>query len=159
MFWACARTEVNRERFASGLLVQRGFAVYLPRIAECIVRRGRKVTIEKPLFVGYLFVVIETRWYDAQWCPGVNRILLGPDGVPAKVPPKVITDLKGQERNGLVQLPRNPRFKPGDPVRVTRGMFIGLRGLYQNQRPHERIAILLAVLGKVELAAADVEAG
>jgi hypothetical protein len=71
----------------------------------------------------------------------------------------VIADLKGQERGGLIVLPRPPRFKLGDPVRVTRGMLAGLSGLYQGQRNHERVAVLLAVLGKVELAAGDVVAG
>jgi transcription antitermination factor NusG len=158
MYWACARTQPNREHFAESELSRRGYEVYSPRIAEHIIRRGRKVAVERSLFVNYIFVVIEARWYDAHWCPGVISLLLGADGTPAKVPPKVITDLKSQERNGLIRLPRPPRFRPGDPVRVTRGMLAGLSGLYQGQRSHERIAILLASLGKVEIAAGDVEA-
>jgi hypothetical protein len=102
--------------------------------------------------------VIEARWYDAHWCPGVIPLLLAADGTPAKVPPKVITDLKSQERGGLIRLPGPPRFQAGDCVKVTRGPLQGLQGLYADQRPHERIMILMAVLGRVEIAAGDVEA-
>jgi transcriptional antiterminator RfaH len=157
MYWTVARTAPNRENFASSELGRRGFEVYAPRIAERIVRRGLKITVERPLFAGYLFVVIEVGWYDAHKCPGVVAVLL--DGErPAKVPPKVITDLRSRERNGLVVLPHKPPFRLGDRVKVLRGPLAGLSGLYQGQRSHERIAILLAALGRVELAAGDVEA-
>jgi transcriptional antiterminator RfaH len=158
MYWTCARTQPNREGFAESELGRRGYEVYSPRIAERVVRRGTKIVVIKSLFTNYLFLQVEVQFYSAMNCPGVVTLLL--DGErPAKVPPKVIADLKGQERNGLVQLPRKPLFRPGDAVKVTRGVFIGLRGLYQDQRAHERVAILLAVLGKVELSAADIEAG
>jgi transcriptional antiterminator RfaH len=157
-YWTVARTVPNRQNFASSELGRRGYEVYSPRIVEHIVRRGRKVAVERSLFVNYIFVVIEARWYDAHWCPGVISLLLGADGTPAKVPPKVIADLKSQEHGGLIVLPRLPPFRPGDPVRVTRGPLRGLRGLCQGMRPRERVMILMAVLGKVELAAGDVEA-
>jgi hypothetical protein len=66
-YWACARTEPNHEIFASKMLVQRGFEVYSPHIAERIVRRGRKITVERPLFASYIFVMVIDRWYDAHW--------------------------------------------------------------------------------------------
>jgi transcriptional antiterminator RfaH len=156
--WICARSEPHREQFATGELRRRGYEIYLPRIAEHIVRRGRKITVEKPLFASNIFVVVIDRWYDCRWCPGIAAVLLGADGIPAQVPPKVITDLKGRERNGLIVLPQPPCFRPGDRVRVTRGVLAGLSGLYQGQRSRERVAVLRAVLGRVELAAGDVAA-
>jgi hypothetical protein len=45
-------------------------------------------------------------------------------------------------------------------VRVTQGPLRGLDGLYEGQRPHERVLVLLAVLGaarRVELGADDIE--
>jgi transcriptional antiterminator RfaH len=157
MYWACARTQPSREHFAESELGRRGYEVYSPRIAERIVRRGRKVTVEKPLFVNYLFLEIEMQFYAAHKCPGVVAVLL--DGErPAKVPVAVITGLRSRERNGLIMLPRKPPFRLGDRVKVLRGPLAGLSGLYQGQRSHERVAILLAALGRVELAAGDVEA-
>jgi transcription antitermination factor NusG len=157
-YWTVARTAPNRENFAESELDRRGFEVYAPRIAERIARRGRKITVERPLFAGYIFVVIEVGWYDAHWCPGITRLLLSVDGSPAKVPVAVVAGLKARERSGLIVLPRRPPFLPGDRVRVIRGPLAGLSGLYQGQRSHERVAILLAALGRVEIAAGDVAA-
>jgi len=159
-YWTVAKTEPNRENFATEMLGQRGFETYSPRIAERITRRRRQITVERSLFATYIFVVIVDRWYDARWCPGISKVLLGADGTPEKVPPAVVTGLKAREgRNGLIQLPRRPPFRLGDRVKVLRGPLAGLSGLYQGQRSHERIAILLAALGRVELAAGDVAAG
>ena len=73
----------------------------------------------------------------------------------------MIDELKQRERNGLIELTKAPRFKPGDPVKVTRGAFTGHLALYDGQTSHERVAVLLALLGgrvRVELPEADVEA-
>jgi hypothetical protein len=43
-------------------------------------------------------------------------------------------------------------------VRITKGLLCGLSGLYAGQRGHERVAVLLSALGRVELAKGDVEA-
>ena len=52
---------------------------------------------------------------------------------------------------------RLPRLRPGDPVRVTDGAFIGFCGLVEGLRGHERVAILLGAL-RMTLPAADVTA-
>jgi hypothetical protein len=77
------------------------------------------------------------------------------------VPDQLITDLRGRERNGLVELPPSsppPGFKRGDPVRIVRGLFAGRLALFEDQRPHERVAVLLQVLGQVELPKGEVAA-
>ena len=60
-------------------------------------------------------------------------------------------------RGGFIVLPERPRFRRGDEVRIARGAFAGLTGLYAGMRGPERIAVLLATLGRVELAAVDIE--
>jgi transcription antitermination factor NusG len=74
---------------------------------------------------------------------------------PARVPDKVIAELKGRERNGLVEL-APPGFRRGDKVRIVRGPLSGLEGLVEGLRPQQRIEILLAVLGRVALAKGDI---
>jgi transcription antitermination factor NusG len=81
-------------------------------------------------------------------------------GLPVRVPDGVLDAIRKRERNGLVQLPRPPRFKPGDTVRIGRGPFQGHLALYDGQTAHERIAVLLRLLGaerRLELAADAVE--
>ena len=79
---------------------------------------------------------------------------------PAAVPEAVIEDLKGSETGGLIDLPRPPKFRPGDRLRVMHGPFAGHVGLYAGMKPRERVEVLLAILGgsqRVTLAADSVE--
>ena len=112
-----------------------------------------------PLFPGYTFLTIEAQWHAARWSVGVLGLIM--DGVrPAKVADSVIADIRSRERNGLVELPRRDGLKPGDQVRVLHGPFAGHLGLYADMRSHERVLVLLAVLGgqvRTELAKAAVE--
>ena len=61
----------------------------------------------------------------------------------------------------MVELPKREKFRTGEAVQVTRGPFSGQLGLYQGQRPRERVLMLLALLGghqRVELAQGNIEA-
>jgi transcriptional antiterminator RfaH len=111
------------------------------------------------LFPGYLFVLIELQWHTARWSPGVTRIVLA-GGTPAVVPEGVIMALKARETGGLIDLPKPPKFRTGDRLRVTRGPFAGHVGLYAGMKPRERVEVLLTILGgsqRVTLAADAVE--
>jgi hypothetical protein len=61
----------------------------------------------------------------------------------------VINALRQRERDGLVVLAPAPGLKRGDPVRITRGIFSDELALYDGVRPHERVGVLLCVLGRV----------
>jgi transcriptional antiterminator RfaH len=99
------------------------------------------------LFPGYAFVLIELQWHAARWSPGVLCLVLDGDH-PAKVPDKVIAELKGRERNGLIELPAPPSgLRHGDRVLVKHGPFQDYLGLYAGQAPHERVAVLMTWLG------------
>jgi transcriptional antiterminator RfaH len=156
VFWACAETESRRESFAETMLVNAGFQVYLPKILERRRVNSRKVPV--PLFASYAFVLIIERWYDVRWCPGVVRLVMGGD-VPARVPDKVILELRGRERGGFVVMPAPPTFRAGDRVRITRGAFAGQLAVFDGMRSHERVAVLLQILGRVELPKADIARG
>jgi transcriptional antiterminator RfaH len=145
-YWACAQLQASREAFALHCLAKvAGYQIYSPRIRA--PKRARPSTLRtRPLFPGYCFVLVVAGWWSARWSPGVVRIVL--DGsVPAKVPDSVIDELRRRERSGVVELPGPPGLRQGAPVRVTRGPFQSLVGLYAGQAPHERVAILLSVLG------------
>jgi transcriptional antiterminator RfaH len=157
-YWACAQLEANRERLALHCLSLAGYQTYLPRIRVRHITQSRKVNVRtSPLFPCYAFVLIELQWHAARWSPGVLRLVLD-GGRPARVPDKVIADLKGRECDGLVALPPLPSFQRGDPVRIVRGVFTGQLALFEGQRPHERVAVLLQLLGRVELAKRNIAA-
>ena len=157
-FWACAQLVPQRERLALHTLALAGYTAYLPRLRVYRASHGRRIEASSALFPGYCFITIVAQWHTARWAPGVARIVL--DGAaPARVPDAVIAEIRSRERGGLVELPS--RFKRGDPLRIVHGPFAGHVGLYAGMNGHERIAVLLALLGsehRVTLPRGDVEA-
>jgi transcription antitermination factor NusG len=70
-------------------------------------------------------------------------------------------DLRRREHKGAIELPKPPGLCAGDKVRIVRGAFHGHLGLYEGMRPHERVNVLLQLLGgacRVTLAKSDIAA-
>jgi transcription antitermination factor NusG len=159
-YWAVARLEPQRERLALHCLGLAGFETYFPRLREKRTLRGRRVEVRPPLFPGYAFFVVESQWHTARWSMGVIGLIM--DGLrPAKVADSVIAEIRSRERGGYVVLPRREELVVGAQVRVLHGPLMGQFGLFAGQRPHERVLVLLALLGsqqKVELPRASIEA-
>lgn len=157
-YWVCAQVDARRERLALYCLNLAGYQTYVPHI-----RSPRKASV--PLFPGYAFVLIELQWHAARWAPGVTRLIQNGGEEPARVPDRIVADLRLREgRDGLITLPPPPRpgdkFQPGDKVKIVGGALSGFEGLVEGMRPHERVAVLLGLLGStraIEMAAADVE--
>jgi transcriptional antiterminator RfaH len=155
-YWAVARTEPKRETTAARFLNLAGYAVYVPRIREERSRGGRRIITSSPLFPSYLFVQIEGQWWSARWCVGVAALITA-GSTPAKAPDVIIDELRSREKHGFVVLPRAPRMKPGDHVRIINGLLMGQIGTLGALRPNERVEVLLAVIGRATLPAADIE--
>jgi transcription antitermination factor NusG len=154
-YWACAQLETRREHTALHFLGLNGFRTYCRRIR--IERPSRERERSTWLFPGYAFVWIELQWHG--WAPGVIRLVSSGGAEPAKVPGRVIDDLKSRERNGYVVLPRVRGLKRGDKVQVTHGPLNGSIAIFDGMRPHQRVAILLTMLGgqqRAELARRDI---
>jgi transcriptional antiterminator RfaH len=151
-YWACALTEVHRERTAVRFLTLAGYETYCPWL-------GTKRNVV-PLFPGYLFVLVADRgWWAARWSIAVRSIVGTHIGEPAHVPDAVITGLRARERNGLIVLPQKPGLQRGDQVRITRGPMADRLAIYDSLKGSERVAVLLAMLGsvqRVELALRDI---
>ena len=160
-YWCAVQFHSQRERMATHFLTQAGFTIWLPRIREQCIIRGRREHVLRPLFPGYLFIEIVLQWHAAQTAPGVIRLIKNGER-PVRVPDKVIEELRGREKNGAVELPEPPpRLRPGGRVRVTGGPFRGHSGLVAGMAPHERVTVLLPLLGaqqRVSVPAGDVEA-
>jgi transcription antitermination factor NusG len=152
-YWCCAQVDRRRERLALHCLALSGFQTYVPRI-----RAPQRTST--PLFPSYAFVRIELQWHAVRWSPGVLRLITNGGEGPAHVPDRIIDELRSREgRDGLIALPRSPhpgdRFQRGDKVRVTTGPLTGFVGLVESMRAHQRVEVLLQMLGslqRVELA-------
>lgn len=151
--WWVAQTAAGREAGVSDRLKEAGFLTYLPVIAG----GGRSAA----LFPGYLMVQPAGRWYPVRWTPGVTRVLMSGDQ-PARLPDRLIAELRSREVAGRIHLPRRPSsFTVGQYVRIRDGVFIGLPALYEGQSSRDRIQVLVELLGQmvpVDLDAGQIEA-
>jgi hypothetical protein len=65
---------------------------------------------------------------------------------PARVPDAIISEIRSRERDGLIELPKL-RLEPGMRVKVLQGPLQDQIGLLAALRPHERVLVLLQLLG------------
>jgi transcriptional antiterminator RfaH len=163
-FWAVARTEPQREKVAQHFLRLAHFETYLPLIISLQTTNGRKVDIRRPLFPSYIFIwIVDHQWWSARWCPGVATMIMGgADGGPAHLHDDVIREIRAREPptgSGVVRLPKPPRLRLRQPVRILSGSFVGRIGLYDGMASHQRERVLLDLLGQkvpITLPSADV---
>jgi transcriptional antiterminator RfaH len=149
--WYVVQTQVNCEVKAADNLRRQGYEAYLPRYLKRR-RHARKVDFTaKPLFPRYMFVAIDLatqRWRSIQSTFGVSRLVTYGDE-PAALPEGVVGALKAREDGeGFVKLDARPAFAPGDKVRVLAGAFMDNAGLFNGMADHDRVSILLDMLGR-----------
>jgi transcriptional antiterminator RfaH len=148
-FWTVVRSRHGQESFASDRLGERGFPCLLPKVMNG--RAGPSA-----LFTGYLFTYVSDRWHEIGSTIGVSCIVrFGME--PARVPLAVIEDLRSRmDADGVIALPKRPRFKLGDRVEIVGGAFSGRLAIYAGQGQRAREAVLLSILGaqrRIEIAA------
>lgn len=149
--WYVVQTHVNAEAKAAANLDRQGFAVYLPRYLKRRSHARKVDTVARALFPRYLFVAIDLatqRWRAIQSTLGVSNLVCW-SGQPASVEDGVINALKAREDDGgFVKLVRRSDFSPGDKVRIVEGAFIDNLALVEGVSDHERVAVLLDLLGR-----------
>ncbi|MDY6854851.1 MAG: transcription termination/antitermination NusG family protein, partial [Thermodesulfobacteriota bacterium] len=59
--WYVANTKPREEERALFFLKDTHIDAYLPKMEACLMKRGKKVFVKKPLFPGYLFVYFNVR--------------------------------------------------------------------------------------------------
>jgi transcriptional antiterminator RfaH len=149
--WFVVQTQGNGETKAARNLLRQGYEVYVPRYLKRR-RHARKVDhVARPLFPRYMFVAVDMatqRWRSIQSTFGVSHLVCNGDD-PAAVPEGVVPALKAREDdNGFVKLDARPTLVPGDEVRVLAGAFMDSAGLFSGLADHDRVAILLDLLGR-----------
>jgi transcriptional antiterminator RfaH len=155
--WYVVQTHPHGERKAAAHLKRQGFDVYLPRYLKRRRHARRVDTVAAPLFPRYLFVAIDMmtqRWRAVRSTIGVNDIVsFGED--PIAVQDDVIAQLRQREDGaGLVQLGR-PAFARGDKVRVLDGAFSEYLAVFDAMTDHERVSVLIDLLGRKVRVAMD----
>ena len=157
--WYAAYTCANHEKRVAQQLRIRDVEHFLP--LYCSVRRwkDRRVTLDLPLFPGYVFVHIALRdRLQVQTVAGVARFV-GFDSTPAVLPDDEINSLRASLGSGALAEP-HPYIVPGRQVRVVRGPLAGLDGVLLRRKGAVRLVISIELIHRsvaMDVDAVDVE--
>lgn len=157
--WYAAYTSANHERSVATQLGVRGVEHFLPTYSSVRRWKDRRVTLNLPLFPGYVFVrmAMRERALVVQ-VPGVAR-LVGFNGGPTPLPVEEIEGLKRGLVSGMRAEP-HPFLKMGRRVRVRTGPLEGLEGIVVRWKNGRRLVICLELIERamaVDLDSAEVE--
>ena len=142
--WYVLHVIANHEKKVAQHLNARGVEHYLPLYSEKSRWSDRSVMLERPLFMGYVFVrfACQSR-VSVITTPGVIR-LLG-DSRCETVTSEEIEKIRAGLSSGYVLRP-HPEFPLGTRVRVCRGVFEGTEGVVTEFRQHCKVIVSLAAV-------------
>jgi transcription antitermination factor NusG len=149
--WYAIHIKSNQERKTARFLTDRDVEIFLPTYRKRVRRSDRVVTLERPLFTGYLFARFDpgalerVRILEA---PGTVRVV-GFSGKATPVSAETIRSLQILVGDGGDQARPHPLIGVGKRVRVVDGPFVGAVGLLQqtaDRRP--RLVVEVSFLGR-----------
>jgi transcription antitermination factor NusG len=142
--WHVLHVNANHEKKVAQHLSVRSLEHYLPLYPDRSRWSDRYVTLERPLFVGYVFVRYspQTR-LSLISTPGVIR-LLG-DSTSTAVRPEEIERIREGLAKGCLLRPHFD-LPAGTPVRVRRGVFEGAEGVVAEIRQRCKVVMTLSAV-------------
>ena len=153
MDWGVVTTVPACEHKAKADLTSVGFSCYFPRYESVEAVRGQIVRRARPLFPGYLFFGLIDLWRNVFDSESVREVLMWDEeqGEPARLPQEVVDELHERESpEGVIKfdIPRKRRYAPGIKVTIRHGVMTGLSGIIDRLQTHERVQVLLDMLGR-----------
>jgi len=151
MQWYAVYTQPHAEPKALQHLLRQGYTAYLPRYRTKVSHARRRQIVLRPLFPRYLVAGIDRA--TMPWRPilstfGVTDIVRAGDE-PALVPTEIVTAIRERESKGAFdRLDSQQPLSLGELVRVTTGTFEDMVGRLVELRDHDRIVVLLELLGR-----------
>ena len=141
--WFAVYTSSRHEKRVDHQLEMREIEHYLPLYrTQRKWSDGSRVTLDLPLFPGYIFVCIErAQRVRVLEVPGVLAIVGGTAGEPASLPASEIAALRSglSERNAQP----HPLLKVGQRARIRSGAFAGMEGVVQRMKYSFRVVLTL----------------
>lgn len=157
--WYVAYTSANHEKRVAEQLGARAIEHFLPSYASVRRWKDRRVTLQLPLFPGYVFVRMELRnRLQILQIPSVAR-LVGFGGVPTPLPPDEIDLLRAGLDNGVRAEP-HPYLNVGRRARIQHGPLAGLEGILMRWKGSWRVVLSLELIQRsvaVEVDASNLE--
>ena len=141
--WFAAYTSPRHEKRVNQQLEMREIEHYLPLYrTHRKWSDGSRVTLDLPLFPGYIFVCIQrNERVRVLEVPGVLSVVGGRGGEPASLPASEIDALRSglSERNAQP----HPLLKVGQRARIRSGAFAGMEGVVVRMKYSFRVVLTL----------------
>ena len=138
--WLVLRTRSQHENIVERSLRQKQINAYLPK--HRVVRRwkDRRMTLEMPLFPGYVFVQPRADQFEnIRYVRGSCGLILR-GNEPAPMPDKELQAVRILVGSGA-ELAVNPQLIPGQQVEVIAGPFMGIKGELIRVKSQDRLVI------------------
>lgn len=136
--------------------------VLLPTEKVEDIRNGRKVTTQRRLYPGYIFIQMimnDDTWHLVKNTPRVMEFLGG--NRPTRIPESDIARIKGTVAEGVEKPKPKVLFELGETVRVKEGAFADFNGRVDEVNyDKSRLKVLVSIFGRqtpVDLAFDEVE--
>jgi transcription antitermination factor NusG len=145
----------NHEKRVAQQLECRAVECFLPVHASVRRWKDRRVSIDLPLFPGYIFVRLPLRErLRALAVPSVVRIV-GFGGIPTALPEEEIQILRRGLETGICAQP-HPYLRVGHRVRVKSGPLQGMQGILLRKKNRIRVVISFDLIMRSVAIEADV---
>lgn len=126
--WLVLRTKSRHEHAVESVLLQKQIIAYLPKYKIVRNWKGRKRTLEIPLFPGYVFVRPRADQYEGmRYIRGSRGLLVFADSKPATMPEKDLDVVKMLVDSGAA-LTVDSGLISGRRVKIIGGPFMGVEG-------------------------------
>jgi transcriptional antiterminator RfaH len=150
--WYLIHTKPSSEAVAQANLERQGYEAYFPRLVQPVRRRARWTDAIIALFPRYLFLRLsegEQSLAPVRSTSGVADVVRFGTSY-AVVPDRVVGDLRARAdpQSGLHRLAARSLFTAGAAVKIMAGPFGGLDGVFEREAGHERVIVLLKLLGQ-----------
>jgi transcriptional antiterminator RfaH len=140
--WYLVKTKSKQEDIAILNLENQNFHVYCP---YALIRNKNEV-----LFPGYIFIQLDKdtqNWSPIRSTKGVLYFVRFGLSY-AKIPDNIIEFIKTNQLNTAEKLKNINRFKSGDKVQITDGVFKNCIAIFKSYKSDERVILLMNILGQ-----------
>ncbi|HEX2369192.1 MAG TPA: transcription termination/antitermination protein NusG [Acidimicrobiia bacterium] len=158
------KVKANLEtRIRSMHMEDRIFEVVIPLEPVVEFKGGRKVTVMKKVFPGYILVRMvldDDSWYAVRNTPGVTGFV-GGGSKPSPLSRREVERFLGVEKKEVKKEPRyKPEWEVGETVRVVTGPFADFNGVIESINVDQsKVVVLVNIFGRdtpVELGFEDI---
>ena len=140
--WYLIKTKPRQENVAIKNLENQEYSTYCPTVTI-----NNKYVV---LFPGYIFIHLDKKtenWSPIRSTKGViNFVRFGLYF--AQVPDNVIEFIKANQLITLEKFKNLDKFKPGDKVQITDGVFKNYVAIFKSFKSDERVLLLMNILGQ-----------